>query len=154
MTYVSKNYPEIFILQLFVISNNLPVKFAIFLKRRLLFSVCKQNFTAQYLKNQNSYECKNFSVVCVEAIIFLRLYNLHNCTFKCNFKFKKKRKSDSITCWKPRKKTWYYKARNLRKPNFVFTFCLFLYNFPYLSLDASENFNNFFLIVLYVTGIC
>ena len=49
-----------------------------------MFSVCKQNFTAQQLKNKNSYECENFSVCYLcrnDYIKCLLWYNLHGVTF-------------------------------------------------------------------------
>ena len=48
------------------------MKFAILLKSSLLFNsfFCKQTFTTKQLQSQNGYECKNVSVICVEAIIY------------------------------------------------------------------------------------
>ena len=75
--------------------SNLPGKFAIFLKSSLLFnssvvfSVYKQNFTAQQLKNLINLKTRiavnakiSVFVICVEAIIYWLLYNQHNRTFK------------------------------------------------------------------------
>ena len=64
---------------------NLPEKFDIFLKVTYFLTVSiacfvyKQNFMAQYLKSRTAMEMSLF-VICVEAIVYLLLYNLHDCT--------------------------------------------------------------------------
>ena len=59
-------------------------KAAYFLTLSIVFSVYKQNFTSQELKNLNSHECKNFIVcyLCWSDHVLLLLYNLHDITFK------------------------------------------------------------------------
>ena len=62
------------------------MKFAILLKGSqfltvsIVFSVYKQNFTAQKLEQLQmlKFQCLLFVI---EAIIYLLLYNLHDCTF-------------------------------------------------------------------------
>ena len=62
-------------------------KAAYFLTLSIVFSVYKQNFTSQELKNLNSHECKNF-IVCYLCwsdhvlLLLLLLYNVHDITFK------------------------------------------------------------------------
>ena len=66
------------------------MKFAIFLKSSLfltvsiVFSVFKQNFTTQQLKETRTTMNAKISVLvtCVEVIIYLLLDNLHDSTFK------------------------------------------------------------------------
>ena len=49
----------------------------------IVFSVYKQNFTAQNLKTRTALIVKvSVFVICVEAIIYFLLYNLHDCTCK------------------------------------------------------------------------
>ena len=62
------------------------MKFTKFLKSSLLFNsfycftVYKQNFTTQQLRNLSSYECENFCVcyLCWDDHIYLLKYNLHD----------------------------------------------------------------------------
>ena len=69
--------------------SNLPVKIAIFLKIAyfltvsIVFSVYKQTFTVlNNLKTRAAMNAKiSVFVICVEAITYLLLYNLHDCTF-------------------------------------------------------------------------
>ena len=71
-------------------SSNLHVKFAIFLKSSLLFNCfyCLFLFTNKTLRLNNLKTRTPMNVkipvfvICVEAIIYLLLYNLHDCTFK------------------------------------------------------------------------
>ena len=71
-----------------------PMKFAIFLKSILLFNsfYCLFCFTKKPLRlnNLKTRTAMNAKVlvfvVCVEAITYLLLYNLHDCTFKSWFK--------------------------------------------------------------------
>ena len=83
ITYVFQKYPENFAFQLLIIVL-FSLKVAYFLMVSIVFSVDKQSFTAQQLKNKNGYVCENFSVyiICVEAIIYVLSHNLHYCTFK------------------------------------------------------------------------
>ena len=75
--------------------SNWPVKFAIFLKSSLLFN----SFYCLFLFVNKTLGVNNFKtwtdmnakisvfVICVEAIIYLLLYHLHDCTFKNFAKF-------------------------------------------------------------------
>ena len=47
----------------------------------LYFPFINKIFTVQQLKSLKSYECKRL-VLDVEAVIYLLLHNLHDCTFK------------------------------------------------------------------------
>ena len=68
--------------------SNLLVTFAIFLKNSFFNSFyclfCyKQIFTAQWLKTRTTMNVKiSVFVFCVKEMIYLLLYNLHDCTFK------------------------------------------------------------------------
>ena len=58
-------------------------KVAYFLTVSIVFSVDKQNFTAQQLKTTIAMNAKtSVFVICAEAIMYLLLYNLTDCTFK------------------------------------------------------------------------
>ena len=75
----------------FIICSNLPVKFAIFLKSRLLFNnFYSLLFTSKTLrlnnfKTRTAMNAKiSVFVIYIKAIIYLLLYNLHDCTFNCS----------------------------------------------------------------------
>ena len=89
---VSENFAfQLFItLQLFyyyLLLINLPVKFAVFFKSRPFFNLFLLfiNKTLRFinLKTRTATNAKiSVFLICVEAIIYLLLYNFHDCTFK------------------------------------------------------------------------
>ena len=69
MAYVFQKYPENLACHLYTV---LPMNFATFLKGGLVF------IKTRIAKNA----IISVFVICVEAIIYLLLYKLHDCTFK------------------------------------------------------------------------
>ena len=85
--FVLKYHPENFAFLVLKFSSNLPVKFLLFLKRRLIFNIfyCFCMFANKIFKLNNSYdyECKIFRVVFLyEHEHIERISNLHKCTSK------------------------------------------------------------------------
>ena len=80
-----QKYPENFAFQLFIICSNLPLKFAIFLKRSLFLTVSNVFYKTLRFNNSRTRTVINVKitlfVIRAEAIIYLLLYNLHDCTF-------------------------------------------------------------------------
>ena len=76
IAYVFQKYPENFAFQPFLICSNLPLKFAIFLKRSLIFTVSsafpvyKKNLRLNNLKTRTAINEKiSVFIICIEAII-------------------------------------------------------------------------------------
>ena len=69
--------------------SNLPVKFAVFLNSSLLFNsfyclflFIKKTLWLNNVKTRTAMNAKiSVFLICVEVIIYLPLYNLHDCTF-------------------------------------------------------------------------
>ena len=56
---------------------------AYFLTVSIIFSIYEQNCTLNNLKTRTAINANiSVFVVCVETVIYLSLYNLHDCTFK------------------------------------------------------------------------
>ena len=78
--YMFHNYPKNFAFQL---CSNLPAKFTIFLKISLLFnSFYCLLFIRKTLWLNNLKTRTVMDAICAEAIIYLLLYDLHDCTYK------------------------------------------------------------------------
>ena len=70
-----------------LLCSNLPVKFAVFFKSRPFFNLfllfINKALRFINLKTRTAINAKiSVFLICVEAIIYLLLYNLHDCTFK------------------------------------------------------------------------
>ena len=75
--------------------SNLPMKFAVFLKSSLVFNsfyclffLLTKLYGSIALKTRAAMNAKmSMFIIWVEAITYLLLYNLHDCTFKYNKTF-------------------------------------------------------------------
>ena len=90
IVYVFQKYPENFAFQIFINLQQFTREICYFLKKQptfqqFLLSFLLINKTLQF-DNLNTRIAMNakisVSIICIEAIIYLLLFNLHDCTFK------------------------------------------------------------------------
>ena len=138
--------PENFAFQIFKICSNLPLKFAIFVKSSLLFNGFYCLFCLQTQLYSSVMNAKTLVfVICVEAIMYLLLHNLHRFTFKQNVE----RVSKILKCSKHHNILFQMKERlNIQCSLFKYlVFLLFCVSF-WLS-DTSKSKTQTFYSVLF-----